>query len=212
MGAGPLSTPYQKYKRYFRLYHRQYWQTHPEYRKKQKQLKRERYHRDNRGELQRAKGYISAIYDAWSGTKSRKIPRKNVIDFATRVAIKRILPREGFRNIIWGGSLKSRRTGLQSVTGFRMFDALAFKDQKPCAIQITTSPFRQIRNRAALSTFLKFFQLTFCVVSVKPDVSGYYLSEYDADHVPHTVIMTPRRVEQLKTFESPPRPPRARLE
>ena len=79
-----------------------------------------------------------------------------------------------------------------------MFDAFAIRDGKKCAFQITTSPYRQIRNRAAVSAFLKFFDLTLYVCTVNPDLERYYLSQYEPDKVPHMVMMTAKRVKQLK--------------
>lgn len=79
-----------------------------------------------------------------------------------------------------------------------MFDAFAIRDGKKCAIQVTTSPYRQIRNPVAVSAFLKFFCLGFYVCTVHPDMEHYYLSQYPAEEVPNMVMMTPEKVSKLR--------------
>ena len=149
--------------------------------------------------MQRTKRYISTLYGNWFGEKPRNILGSGIALAAERIAIEKILPREGFRGILWAQSFGSKKSTSASVSSFWMFDAFAIKDRKKCAIQITTSPFRQIRNRASVSAFLKFFGLTLYVCTVNPDMKRYYLSKYDGEDVPHTVMMTAKRVRELKS-------------
>lgn len=193
-----VSTPYQKYRPYFRDYYRRYYHKHPEYRKRQKELKRKRYQENREREVQRAKHYISTIYRNWFGEEPRNLFGTGTALAAERIAIEKILPKEGFRGILWAQSFSSKKSTSATVSSFWMFDAFAIKDRKKCAIQITTSPYRQIRNRASVSAFLKFFGLTLYVCTVNPDMKRYYLSKYEAEDVPHTVMMTAKRVTELK--------------
>jgi hypothetical protein len=193
-----MSTPYQKYKYYFGPYNRRYWQTHPEYRERQKRIHRERYSRNKYAEVERTKNYIAAIYRNWFGGTSRTKFGKGIAFSAEKISVEKILPKEGFRNILWATSFTSKRAANKGTSAFWMFDAFAVKDGRRCAIQITTSPVRQIRNRAAVSAFLKFFDLTLYVLTVKPDLARYYLSKYDARSVPNTVMMTLRRTRMLR--------------
>ena len=149
--------------------------------------------------MQRTKRYISTLYGNWFGDQPRNIFGSGIALAAERIAIEKILPREGFRGILWAKSFGSKKSTSASVSSFWMFDAFAIKDHKKCAIQITTSPFRQIRNRASVSAFLKFFGLTLYVCTVNPDMKRYYLSKYEAEDVPHTVMMTAKRVRELKS-------------
>lgn len=148
--------------------------------------------------MQKTKHYISTIYRNWFGGEPRTIFGAGIALLAERTAIEKILPREGFRDILWAQSFKSKKSASTAVNSFWMFDAFAIRDRKKCAIQITTSPNRQIRNRASVSAFLKFFGLTLYVCTVNPDMKRYYLSEYEAKDVPHTVIMTAKRVAELR--------------
>ena len=157
-----------------------------------------RYQENRERELQRTKKYISAIYRNWYGEKPRKIFGEGIAIAAEKLAIGKILPKEGFKGILWAHSLKSTNSVSPAVSSFWMFDAFAFRDGKKCAIQITTSPFRQIRNHAAVSAFLKFFGLTLYMCTVNPDMKHYYLSKYDAADVPHTIMMTAGRVRRLR--------------
>jgi hypothetical protein len=118
---------------------------------------------------------------------------------AEKLAVETILPKEGFKDILWAQSFKPRKSTSATVSSFWMFDAFAIRDGKKCAIQITTSPCRQIRNRAAVSAFLRFFGLTFYVCTVNPDMQRYYLSNYGADEVPNMVMMIAKRVSELKS-------------
>ena len=192
-------TPYRRYKHYYRGYYRRYYQLHPDYRARQKELAKKRY-RENRENIIRTRGeYVRALYDNWFGGKPRNMFGAGVALAAERVAVKKILPKEGFRDILWAQEFK--RKGSTSTAGsFWMFDAFASREGKRCAIEVTISPHRQIRNRAAVSAFLRFFDLTLYVCTINPDLKRYYLSEYSASDVPQTVIMTTKRVKRMKTI------------
>lgn len=150
--------------------------------------------------MQRAKKYVSAIYSNWFDEKPRRTFGRGIALPADKLAIGKILPKEGFKGILWAHSLKSRGSASPGASRFWMFDAFAFKEGKRCAIQITTSPSRQIRNRVAVSAFLKFFGMRLYVCTVNPDMKHYYLSKYDAENVPHTVMMTAVRVQRLRSI------------
>lgn len=191
-----MSTPYQKYKQYFRSYHRNYWRTHKEYRDRQKQVKRERYPANSERERLRVKKYMSALYSNWfEESPSRTIAREKLLA-AKKVAVEKILPKEGFRRILWPEMLTLGETG--DVTSFWVFDALAYKGGKPCAIQITTSPSRQIRNHAMVSAFLEFLGMTLYVCMIRPNLQEYHLSKYGPSEIPSAVVINLRRMRELK--------------
>jgi hypothetical protein len=189
-----VSTPYQKHRHYFKTYHKRYWRTHPEYRERQRELKRERYRTSKEADLQRVKRYVSSIYDKWLDGRSRTF-MDGVAVSAKSFAVERILPREGFKKILWAAAFHPNKT---AYGAFWVFDAFAFKAGRPCAVQITTSPFKQNRKPAEIAAFLKFFGLNLYVCTVKPDLAKYYLSRFDADHVPRTVSMTFDRLNRMK--------------
>ncbi|MGD0176518.1 MAG: hypothetical protein ABSC50_06810 [Candidatus Bathyarchaeia archaeon] len=191
-----MSTPYQKYKQYFRNYHRNYWRTHKYYRDRQKQIKRKRYRANNEKERLRVKKYVSAIYSRWyDGTPSQTIGHEKLLA-AKKVAVEKILPKEGFRRILWPETVT--RGGHGNVTSFWVFDALAYKGGKPCAIQITTSPSRQIRNNAMVSAFLQFLGMQLYVCQVRPNLEEYHLSKYSSTEIPSAVVITMARMRELK--------------
>ncbi len=194
--ASTMSTPYQKYKQYFKSYHRNYWRTHKEYRDRQKQLKRKRYPANSEKERLRAKKYISTIYSGWfEGKPSPTIDHERIFA-AKRVALEKILPKEGFRKILWPQGLRSREQG--DAASFWVFDALAYKGGRPCAIQITTSPSRQIRNHAAVSAFLQFLGMNLYVCVVRPNLEEYHLSMYSPSEIPSAVVTNLKRMRELK--------------
>jgi hypothetical protein len=195
-----VSTPYRKYRAYFSRYYRRYYREHPEYRERQKEQKRIRYRKNRETEVQRTKGYIAAIYRNWFGERPRDLFGGGIALAAEKLAIEKILPKEGFKGILWAQSFGDKKSPSASAGSFWMFDAFAIKDHKKCAIQITTSPVRQMRNRASVSAFLKFFSLTLYVCTVNPDMKRYYIGEYNAEDVPHTVMMTAKRVSELKSI------------
>ncbi|MGA8903517.1 MAG: hypothetical protein WB661_00740 [Candidatus Bathyarchaeia archaeon] len=191
-----MSTPYQKYKQYFRSYHRNYWRTHKGYRDRQKQVKRERYRAHSEKERLRVKKYISTLYSNWfEESPSRTIAREK-LPAAKKVAVEKILPKEGFRRILWPETLTLGEKG--NVTSFWVFDALAYKGGKPCAIQITTSPSRQIRNHAMVSAFLEFLGMTLYVCMIRPNLQEYHLSKYSPSEIPSAVVINLRRMRELK--------------
>lgn len=191
-----MSTPYQKYKQYFRNYHRNYWRTHKGYRDRQKQVKRERYGANREKERVRVKKYVSTLYSSWfEGNPSPTIGREKILA-AKKLAVERILPKEGFRRILWPGMLSPGQT--LDATGFWVFDALAYKGGKPCAVQITTSPSHQVRNRAKLSAFLQFLGMQLYVCQVRPNLEEYHLSKYSPSEIPSAVVINLRRMRELK--------------
>jgi len=190
---------YDRHKDYFRNYYRRYWRTHPEYRKRQVRTHREHYRRNREAMIKKTKEYVASIYRNWFGEIPRNLLGGRLGLSAERIAVQRILPEEGFTNILWAFSLNKAAKEKQTASNFGMFDAFAFKGNKRCAFQITTSPFRQIRNRTATSAFLKFFDLQFYICVVRPNLKQYYLGRYEADQIPLTIIMTPKRIAQLKS-------------
>lgn len=166
-----MSSPYRKYSYYFRPYYRRYWQTHPEYRERQQILAKERRKRNRKAEIEKTRKYISSIYREWFVGKARSTFGRDIAFLAEQTAVEEILPREGFTDILWATSFKSKRAKSGNVSSFWMFDGFALKDGQRCAIQITTSPYRQIRNRVAVSAFLKFFGLNLYVCTVNPDLT-----------------------------------------
>ena len=109
-----MSTPYQKYKQYFRSYHRNYWRTHKEYHNRQKQLKKNRYPANSEKERLRAKKYITRLYSSWFEGEPKPTINHEKNFAAKRVALEKILPNEGFRKILWPEGLRS---GEQSDAG-----------------------------------------------------------------------------------------------
>jgi hypothetical protein len=191
-----MSTPYQKYKQYFRNYHRNYRRTHKQYRDRQKQIKKEHYRTNSAKERLRVKKYLSTLYSNWfEKNPTPTINRENLLA-AKKVAIEKILPKEGFRRIIWPGMLTPDES--RDVTSFWVFDALAYKIGKPCAIQITTSPSHQIRNHVMLSAFLQFLGMKLYVCQVRPNLEEYYLSSYTPSDVPSAIVITLKRMRELK--------------
>ncbi len=191
-----MSTPYQKYKQYFRNYHRNYWRAHKEYRDRQKQIKREHYSANLEKERLRVKKYISALYSNWFGVSPSPTLVREKLLAAKKLAVERILPKEGFRGILWPGMLTTGETG--NVTSFWVFDALAYKGGKPCAIQITTSPAHQIRNRAMVSAFLQFLGMKLYVCAVRPNLEEYHLIKYSPSEIPSAVVINLKRMRELK--------------
>jgi len=191
-----MSTPYQKYKQYFRNYHRNYWRTHKEYRDRQKQIKRERYRADNEKERLRVKKYISALYSSWFGDYPTLTVDHEKRLAAKKVAVENILPKEGFRRILSPEMLTSSETG--NATSFWVFDVLAYKGGKPCAVQITTSPSRQIRNRTMVSAFLQFLEMKLYVCQIRPNLREYRLSKYSPSEIPSAVVVNLKRMRELK--------------
>jgi hypothetical protein len=191
-----MSTPYQKYRQYFRDYHRNYWRAHREYRDRQKQLKRERYQESSEKERLRMRKHVSAVYSRWyEGNPSQAIGHGRLLA-AKKLAIERILPKEGFRRILSPEKVVGSR--ILDTASFWVFDALAYKAGKPCAIQITTSPSRQIRNHAILSAFLEFLGMKLYVCTVRPNLEEYDLRKFDPREIPSAVVMNLKRIRELK--------------
>src|SRR5713101_6143454 len=112
-------------------------------------------------------GSFSGLYKAKFGSWGKAtLPEKEVILKSEELAVRHILPKEGFSDVFWySGLYPSAFT-----------DVLAKRDGRVYSINVATCPSKSVNMRATVE-LSRYLGLNRIILFIKPDLSAYCLRQ-----------------------------------
>jgi len=187
----------RQYMRRYYQQHKDYWKDYYSQKKRPTAKKRDAYRnrihylerieaawsepRLEQNPLSRLLGRLGATatlrFDS-SSRSSQKTDNKSSRNTPTFKAIlQEILSKEGFLNL----QFPNHDPGTKPSQDSPIPQVLAFKDNRRCIIEISTSPTKALTKKRAeyLRSFLDFFEARYFLCFVKPDLSRYEIMELE---------------------------------
>jgi len=205
---------YEEHKEHCKAYAKQYYQEHKEQINQHVAAYIRRKYREDptfrkkfiESVVRSTRRRMGKIYELWHGNDQYQnrqgLFKSNIIlgIKAEEVAFQKILPQEGFKNILWTRNLLTRHNNnlrpARFSANFPCIDFFGEKNGTKCAIEVTTTPYRHFMNYRGTRKLTQFFGLRYFICFIKPNLEEYILLEFKRS--PSSFLLSEKHIPLIR--------------